>query len=401
MRPDVCGMNSLNDFQSVRWLRSAPVSPEFDPQKVDAESGMIRDVVMVEEGPAKGHGVHLEREFIEGIVAYDRKYFSVTGLKARFGHPSASSETMGTQLGIYSNFRKRINKGKMQAIADLQLLDAAEQSPTHPGMKSWVLQMAQERPDFIMSSIVFRGSGEYQRKPNGHKHRLDDYGENYKEEYGNVFMEFDEENGAAHYYTDLVEQGAATDSLFSTAANPHLFVSRAHQFLDDNPDLLAFVKQHPDKVQAFLSRLGISISQPQQKKMSKFSLTDWLLGKTQDADPTAEDLETLKTELSAVRGKYTALQTEKDALENRVEELSAGVNTLQATVAQYKSELETLRTDLAAKNAEIEALKSEGADDHTGGDTQPAGGEASKRAYQKTEVNIRVQQMRERAKKQS
>lgn len=385
-------MNSLNDFQSVRWLRSAPVSPEFDPQKVDAESGIIRDVVMVEEGPAKGHGVHLDREFIEALVAYDQKYFSAIGLKARFGHPSASSETMGTQLGIYSNFRKRTHKGKMQEIADLQLLEAAEISPTHPGMKSWVIQMAQERPDFIMSSIVFSGSGEYQRKPNGHKHRLEpdlDWGgyHNYKKEYGDIFVEFDETQGAAHYYTDLVEQGAATDSLFSTAANPHLFVSRAHQFLDDNPDLLAFVKQHPDKVQAFLSRLGISISQPQQKKMSKFSLTDWLLGKTQDADPTAEDLETLKTELSAVRGKYTALQTEKDALENRVEELSAGVNTLQATVAQYKSELETLRTDLAAKNAEIEALKSEGADDHSGGDSAGGSGSAAVRAYMRNPIN--------------
>lgn len=387
-------MNSNNDYKSVRWFRSNVVLPGFSPDKIDVESGIIRDVVMVEEGPAKGHGVNLEAEFIEALVEYDKKWFSNTGLKARFGHPGASSETMGTQLGVFSNFRKRKVNGKMQEIADLKVLDSAEVSPTHPGMKSWVISMAQERPDMIMSSIVFRGSGEYQRKPNGHKHRLEPdpewYGyTNYREEYGDIYVEFDEEKGAAHYYTDLVEQGAATDSLFSTRANPHLFVSRAHQFLDDNPDLLEFVKQHPDKVQAFLSRLGISISQPQQKKMSKFSLTEWLLGKQQDADPTPEDLETLKTELSAVRTQYTALQAEKDALENRVKNFESDVTALQATVAQYKTEVEALRADVAAKAAEIEALKAEPADDHTGADTSGATGKAV-RAYMKNPINAHL-----------
>lgn len=382
-------MNTLHDIQSVRWFRSAPVSPGFESGNVDAEKGLIRDVVMVQEGPAKGHGVHLDEEFISAIVAYDQKHFSNIGLKARFGHPSASSETMGTQMGVFSNFRKRRRDGKMQAIADMQLLDAAEQSPTHPGMKSWVLSMAQERPDFIMSSIVFRGSGFYQRKANGHKKRIEERED--LDESQPVFAEFDADNGAEHFYTDLVEQGAATESLFSTKANPDFFVSRAHEFLDENPDLLQFVKDNPQRVQFFLQRLGISISQPTHKKMSKFSLSAWLFGEQQEAEPTKEDLDTLKNELSAAKASFTALQGEKETLENRVKELSAQVDTLQTNLTALKTEAEALRADAAAKADEIAALKAEPAATHTGAPTEPAA--LSEKPYLQNPIYLRAKKM--------
>lgn len=376
-----------------RWFRSAPVLPGFDSANIDADAGIMRDVVMVQEGPAKGHGVHLEEEFIAALVAYDQQNFSDTGLKARFGHPSASSETMGTQLGTFSNFRKRRVDGKMQAIADLRLLDSAEQSPTHPGMRSWVLQMAGERPDFIMSSIVFRGSAYYQRKANGHKHyvEFDDLGDpvNYNPDLGNIYVEFDAENGARHFYTDLVESGAATESLFSNKANPDFFVSRAHEWLDDNPDIFQFVKSNPAAVQAFLHRLGIFNTQ-QSKRMSKFSLTDWLFGKQQaDAEPTAEDLIALRADLEEAKRAVTAFKQEKQDLDNRVEQLTAQASALQQDVEQYKKQVEGLQADLAAKVAEIENLKNEPAARHTGGDTPPAA-PTGDRAYQRTPVYLKA-----------
>lgn len=371
-------------LHDVRWLRSRPTAAGFEPEKIDAENGILYDVVMVEEGEAKGHGMHLDADFIADLVEYDVRHFSNTGLKARFGHPSASSETMGTQMGIFRDFRKRKVNGKMQAIANLHLLESAEASPTHPGMRSWILNMAAERPDFLMMSIVFRVSGFFQRKPNGHKHELIEDPEsggwlNYKHEYGNIFMEFDAENGAKHFYTDLVEQGAATESLFSTKVNPEFFVSRAHQWLDDNPDILRFVQDNPQRVQFFLQRLGISIQQqPQPKKMSKFSIWKWLSGEAQDAEPTAEDLDTLKKELSSAKEAVTALQSQKDALENRVKEFESQVASLQANVAQLEKDAEALRADATAKAAEIERLKAEPAAQHTTGETDPATGLSDK-----------------------
>ncbi|MBL7780681.1 MAG: hypothetical protein JNM22_05640 [Saprospiraceae bacterium] len=350
-------------LRNVRWFRSNPTLLNIDPSKIDVEAGIIRDVVMVQEGEAKGHGVFLEADFIEKITRYDDKYFGKTGLKARFGHPSASSETMGTQLGIFSHFRLRQTGDKLEEIADLQLLDSAEVSPTHPGMKSWVLKMAQERPDFIMSSIVFRASAYYQYDNRGKKVILDEYFSNYNPQ-EKVFVEFDDRKGAQHFYTDLVEAGAATENLFSTQANPDFLVSRAHLFLDDNPDILEFVKKHPEKVQGFLQRLGISIPQPQQKKMSKkFSFAKWLSGEKQDAEPDADDMAALKDDLNGVKSEHTKLSEENEALQESVNALSAQVASLEKTEKK-------LRAELAAKDKEIAALKEEGAADHTTGEIE-------------------------------
>lgn len=394
-------MNSLTSIAETRWFRSAPVAPGFEQANIDAENGIIHDVVMAQEGEAKGHGVHLESEFIDNLVRYDRQHFSKAGLKARFGHPSASSDTMGTQMGVFSNFRKREKDGKMQAIADLHLLDAAEQSPTHPGMRSWTLSMAAERPDFLMSSIVFKGSGFYQRKPNGNKHRLEINPEawfdgemwlNYNDSWGDIYIEFNPDNGAQHFYTDLVEFGAATENLFGTTANPEFFVSRAHQFLDENPDILRFVKAHPDKMQGFLHRLGISIPQ-QKKKMAKTSVLDWLFGRSEDkpVDVSDTELDALKTELSEAKTAVTALQSEKDALDNRVKEFEAQVSALQTTVASLKTDAEQLRADVTAKAAEITELKKTPAAKLTAGEADNP--EPKKeRAYNADPVTLRVRQ---------
>lgn len=365
---------AIDTLQQDRWLRSRPTAPGIQSGSIDAENGILHNVVMVQEGEAKGHGVHLDAAFINDIVAYDVQYFSNRGLKARFGHPSASSETMGTQMGVFKNFRARKSEGKMQAIADLHLLDAAEESPTHPGMRSWVLKMAAEQPDFIMSSIVFQASGYFQKKANGHKIYIgSEYDAN--PDLGEVFVEFGDKG--QHFYTDLVEQGAATDSLFSTKVNADFFVSRAHQWLDDNPDILAFVKQNPERVRFFLQRLDIFI-QPQPKKMSKFSLIKWLMGESQEGEPSTDDLVELKAALEEAQNGVKALQSglaeterQKDFLENRAKELESQVDALQANVDALKTEAEALKSDVTAKTAEIEALKSEPAAKHTTGDVDP------------------------------
>ena len=365
-------MSSQNLHTDVRWLRSRPTAG-MAAENIDAEAGIIRDVVMVQEGEAKGHEVFLDAEFIDSIVAYDNRHFSKIGLKGRFGHPGASSETMGTQLGIFKNFRKRDQDGKAQAIADLQLLEASELSPSHPGMRSWVLKMAEEQPDFMMSSIVFRGDGYYQRDTEGKKHKLSiaysedkgRYFKEYKEEYGPVFIAFGD-----HYYTDLVEAGAATDNLFSNEANPHLFVAQADQFLYDHPELKEFIQANPEKVTAFFATLGISLTgktttveptrtSPPMAKES-FNFFKWLSGESQ---AEAEDIETIRTELSTAQKDVTALKSEKEAAENRVNELTEGNNALQSAVAE-------LGTRLAAATDRIAELEAKPAALHSGGPTE-------------------------------
>ena len=345
----------LKSLHQIRRFRSQPA--RIDAGRIDAENGILYDVVMVEEGPAKGHGVNLDSEFISALVSYDQLNFGERGVKARLGHPGMCDNAQGAQLGFYRNVRKRNKGGKMQAIADLHLLQAADQSPKNPNARSWVIQMATESPDFIMSSIVFVGSGYYQKKANGHKKPVmtdEDYDSTQP-----LFVEFDAENGAAHYNTDLVEEGAATTHLFSTSANPHLLVSGIYEWLDDNPEVYAFAQQHPAEVAAMMSRLGIEVNKPNPAvTMSSFSISKWLFGQPQETAPTPEDLTSLREQLLAAQQAVASLSKE-------VETLRTSLLAAQQAQTFATAELEAAQTRIA----ELEAAP---AAPPTGGDTPGA-----------------------------
>ena len=330
-----------------RWFKSNPLPLSFAAEQIDETEGILKDVVMCETGPAKGHGVHLEQEFIDGLIAYDNKHFAETGIKARFGHPSMSDTTMGTQMGVFRNFRVRDN----QAIADLHLLDSADLSPTNPGMKAWMLSMAQERPDFVMSSIVFRGSGHYQRTEKNEKYKIFYYkvikGEDGEEarkwvganqQYGEIFVEFDAESETAqHFYTDLVEAGAATENLFSNQFNQDKFGVQASEFVREHPALLKFLQENPAKLVEFAKGLGVEL--PKEKTKLSDKLKEMVFGK-EDTAPV-ETFDDLKSEFSA---QITAL---KDAATTKQK---AHATELAAAVARA----ETAETALAAAQAQLE-----------------------------------------------
>jgi hypothetical protein len=371
-----------------RWFRSAPALLDFATAAIDSDAGILRDVVMVEEGEAKGHGIHLESEFINDLIAYDRRHFSTRGVKARLGHPGASENTMGSQLGYFRNVRKREKGGKMQAIADLHLLDSADLSPSKPNMREWVLSMAQEAPDFIMSSIVFRPGRYYQRKGNGTKRYVWEYKET-KDEDGNksyvwvsqdpalgkVYVEFGDKG--AHHFTDLVEQGAATESLFSNQANDHLYIAQAERFLEEHPQLLEFIQQHPDKVHGFLAQLGLPAATEPAKpiKFSMSKILDFLFNRpAADADdPTAPDtvdateLAALRTEFDAARTQVQALQTERDTLQTQLNEANTALTAERETSDGLRSQVTALQLQVQQADARIAELEKDPATEHTGG----------------------------------
>lgn len=370
----------------TRWLRSG--AQKIEPARIDAEAGIIYDVVMVQEGPAKGHGVHLDADFIEAITAYDNRHLKKSGLKARFGHPTASGETMGTQLGVFYDFRTRKGPaGRMEEIANLHLLESADESPTHPGMRSWVLKMAQERPDFLMSSIVFAPSGYFQMV-NGKKmpvYTYDKDGDWIDPVRGeDIYVEFNEKNGARHYYTDIVEQGAATDRLFSHGVNQHLFAVQAENFMQEHPEILEFVKNNPDAVAAWMQRAGYTITATQDKGM--FSFADWLKGG--NTAPGPEELKELRDGLHEAQQQFTQAQAqitsltqERDAAVAALSAAQTAQNDVAAQVTQLQQQVTDLTTQLAKAPADVP----------TGG---PAGGNAvgaaPDRAYKANPLNARI-----------
>lgn len=352
------------ELQDIRWFKSNPLPLDFAADRIDRENGVLYDVVMAEEGEAKGHGLHLEAEFIADLVSYDAKYYSKRGLKNRFGHPGASEDTLGTQMGYFTNFRTRKKGSKMQAIADLQLLSAADISPTKPNMREWMIQMSEEAPDFVMMSIVFKPGRYYQKQKDGKKKYIweyvptkDDDGNTYDRwvssdsALGKVFVEFGSKG--EHYYTDTVEAGAATDNLFSTEANPHLFVSKALSWLDEHPELKNFARQHPDKVQEFLQSLGINQN---PKKPLKMSILELIFGKekaTEEVALSAEQIQELRDNMTKVETTLAAAQK--------------ALSDLQAEADKQKAEFAAKETELATAQARIAELEALAADVHTKG----------------------------------
>lgn len=347
-------------LNEIRWLKSRPLPLEFASDRIDRENGILYDVVMAEEGEAKGHGVFLEAEFIEDLVAYDQRHYSKRGLKNRFDHPNGCDTTMGAQMGYFRNFRTRKKGSKMQAIADLHLLAASDLSPTKPNMREWMLQMAEEAPDFVMQSIAFKPGRYYQRDKSGEKKYIWEYtkeksadGSEYDTwiasdpSMGKIFVEFGKKG--EHYYTDTVEAGAATDALFSTEANPQLFVSKALSWLDEHPELKDFARQHPDKVQQFLLSLGI---QPEpQKPQLTMSLREMFFGKetpTEDVTITPDELKQLREKVaSADDALASATKNLADAQAltktqaDEITQLKAGQKTLEDKIVELQAKIPT------------------------------------------------------------
>ena len=341
-----------------RWLKSQPLNLNFTPEQIDEENGIIRDVVMAQVGPAKGHGYWLEQGFIDRLVEYDQKHHGEKGLKARFGHPAMSDTTMGKQMGYFRNFRVR----EGDAVADLHLLESANLSPSNPGMREWMFSMAKEAADFVMSSIVFRTFSFYQYDPEDDQRvdlEVNDWGEprtKFKKE--RVYVDFNESNGDRHLYTDLVEAGAATNALFSQQFNQDKFAVRVVSFLQENADILSFIQANPQKIVEMCETLNIPIEMGTKKE--KLSLRQRL-----------EALLFSETEETEVEVKTVETETEVKETDEMAQEMVS--DTQYDQVLAQMSELQKMNAALTAK---IEALEAKPLTDPTTYEEEAGSGES-------------------------
>jgi len=210
----------MHRYFSTPPIFSAPVT------NIDRELGIIQGVTIARIGPAKGHNGFVDRSFLLQIV--DNAASKPAGIKARFGHPNMCSQALGTYLGRFKNY----SYSGDQVKADLHLDDTAKNTPSGD-LYSYVLDMAEKNPDMFGASIVF------------------EIGES-------VFLEevVDGEKIEKEYFrlkelraTDIVDEPAATDGLFSANTFPGI----ATQFLDENPEILDLIFSKPDSIIEFLS----------------------------------------------------------------------------------------------------------------------------------------------------
>jgi polyhydroxyalkanoate synthesis regulator phasin len=179
---------------------------EFKAGKVDLQNRTISSVIICQTGEARGHGVNLEQEFLTDMLNFINK--SMDGqVRSNFNH---NYDNMGLQLGRFHSVRLSGTK----IIAELNVFNAADDSPRMPGMGSYVMKLAQEDSKALACSIRFQPSFYYQYDEENKKVKMKHYSW-YERKFENqdikkkLFVAFGKLISA-----DLVAEGAVTDSLF-------------------------------------------------------------------------------------------------------------------------------------------------------------------------------------------
>lgn len=175
---------------------------------IDKENRKLNGVVAIEPIDIKdSRPFSINQEFINDLVAAGNK--QKEGVKSHFGH-NWSNE--GLLLGRAGNWRVEDDKAKY----DLTIYKSADKSPKSPGMGSYILDLMEEDNNALMNSIVFKEQYFYQETTDGQKVKCYYYDKksekwiNPSPELGKVYPKLGQ-----LYSTDIVSEGAATNSMFS------------------------------------------------------------------------------------------------------------------------------------------------------------------------------------------
>ena len=305
--------------------------------KVDRENLTLHDVQITLEGEAKGHGVHLDREFCEAVAARGNEIAEKNGagVKVRFGHPALCSDALGTYLGRAANFRVvgvvRTESGETVAgvVADVALDANADRT-------EWIMNMAESAPDTFGQSIVFEYADWVVKDTDGNRHSYaeevqgteDKPGEKTYDAWmaqsadGKVYAVFGELLG-----TDFTDSPAATDGVFSDTS----LAAEAERLLDEHPQIAETLEKHPDNVYQFLSRIGI-LDKIESKRVANLQAAK------------DKEIAQLKADLDTVRSDLAASQKERDALSAQCQQLTVTAENAAKALSQTKAALETEQT---------------------------------------------------------
>jgi pyruvate/2-oxoglutarate dehydrogenase complex dihydrolipoamide acyltransferase (E2) component len=264
-------MSKLTKFQALKAA----------PEAVAQENGktVIQGVSVCTAGPALGHGVHLDSDFIDAVYRFGTE--SNIGIKSRFGHPSMCSESLGKFVGRFKNFRK-VDDGN-RVVADMHLAESAKDSPGGD-LHAYIVKMAKEDPQAFATSIVFKMGPMYRKTESGEKVRVA-YVED--EGYMPVDPDIDESDLSEELYAtcedlfacDFVDEPAANPGgLFSEfhgttiAGKVGMFFDQEPEILDAllaNPEMVSIIKNHGDKVESFLAKIKElkSMSTPEETEV--------------------------------------------------------------------------------------------------------------------------------------
>lgn len=201
--------------------------PNFNSKSVnvDRENGILKNTCIAQYGENKNDSF-FDEPFLADLVKIGNE---ADGIKSRFGHPNMCSTSFGSFIGRYKNF----NIQNKNVYADLYLDPVTKKTQVDGKgimMFEYITDMAESNPDMFGNSIHI-----------------------YSELYEN---EVDGKNRVLHKLDkfkacDLVDEPAATDTLFSDSKDLGIIVT---QFLDNNPQLFGTIEKQPEIITDFFER---------------------------------------------------------------------------------------------------------------------------------------------------
>ena len=222
-------------LEKPEWLRASVIGK---PVGVDREAAVIRGAILAEEGQFKDGRGEFDRQAIRRTVKLANE--KTGGLKSRFTHPTATSDSLGKHLGRIRNARsdtvlrevgrdengKPLMQERLVARGDLHLDPTSLQEPPGGGkpLGEYIMDLAESDPDALGLSLVV--------KPE-QTTRLDNRNRPLKDDKGNdlppLWMPLE------IHACDCVSEGDATHSFLSAdilASLPDGIVRQGCQLLD-------------------------------------------------------------------------------------------------------------------------------------------------------------------------
>ena len=316
--------------------------------EIDTENEVLHGVQITLEGEARGHGVHLDREFCEAVAAAGNATGDV-GLKVRYGHPAMCSDAIGTELGRAKNFEVRdiervTESGERVTVAgvfaDVEILKSAHSAPQGDIAKH-VLEVAAEDPGQFGQSIVFTYADWVVKDADGNRHSYvaevsdpEDKNQAISEDQwlaqsadGKVYAVLGKLHG-----TDFTDTPAATDGVFSTGT----LAEEAEQMLDEHPEIFDAIEKSPKSLMEFLERTGLD------KKLESARVAGLQAAKD-------KEIASLRGELDTALAQVKDLSADLDAKTSAFDSATTEIEQLKANCAEAKKALAGAQAALAAE----------------------------------------------------
>lgn len=281
---------------TTRWLRANVIAPQLG---IDRQAGVIRGMVLAQEGPFKTTG---RGEFNAHGIAKVAQLAGLKqgGLKSRFTHPTLSDDGLGKFLGRVRDVRVdkvRVNDRKTIAAArgDLYFDKSAYKTP-HGDLANYVMDLAESDKGAISSSLVLQIDEEYRLDTNGNP-EADTSGEPLPPLWHPKEL----------HASDIVDTGDAVDDLLSSSLSidglPDAIVRRGSEMLDQ------FFAEAPREViearaTAWLQRyLDLRFGEQKEKMPIGGIVTAIVDGYVSNVKTATIGLPILKTKLEARRDR--------------------------------------------------------------------------------------------------